>query len=99
MNKAKDKQMRAIVDAYHDSGMGPKKFAISQRLSVYQLKYWVKKFDPSKNEKSSSPSFIQLSPYQSKPSEDWLEIYYPNGVKIKATKSDLPFLSQLISLY
>jgi hypothetical protein len=99
MNKGKEKKMQGIVEAYHKSGIGPKRFASSQGLSVYQLKYWVKKLGPSKKEKPTESSFIQLSPPESRGIDDWLEIYYPNGVKIKAIKPDLAFLRQLISLY
>jgi hypothetical protein len=92
----KNKRMRGVVEAYHKSGMGPTKFASTNGVSLYQLKYWVKKL---RKEKPSSPSFIQIKPSASSVVKDLIEINYPNGVKIKLPTDNLPFLSQLIRVY
>ena len=39
----KDKKMEALVSAYQKSGMGAKEFSTKHGVSLYQLKYWVKK--------------------------------------------------------
>jgi hypothetical protein len=91
----KNKRMVGVLEAYHKSGMGPTKFASKNGVSLYQLKYWVKKL---KKEKASSPGFIQINPTPTSLMHQLVEINYPNGVKIKLTTVDLPFLSQLIRL-
>jgi hypothetical protein len=90
----KDKRMRGLVESCHKSGMGPTKFASTNGVSLYQLKYWVKKL---KESKPSSPGFIQITPSPTSLENQLVEIVYPNGVKIKLTTGDLPFLRQLIS--
>jgi hypothetical protein len=87
--------MRALVERYQKSGMGPTQFAATQGVSLYQLKYWIKKL---KKEKASSSGFIQLNPSPANRASHLVEIEYPNGIKIKLTTSDFSFVSQLISL-
>ena len=99
MNKAK--KMEALVSAYQKSGMGPKEFSAKQGISVYQLKYWVKKL---KQGPSSKAGFIELSPKELTSKSRYtvshsVEINYPNGVLVKLTGSDFSLISQLISLY
>ena len=97
----KDKKMEALVSAYQKSGMGPKEFSIKHGVSVYQLKYWVKKLKQAPNCKRG---FIELSPdgETSKSAygvNEAIEMLYPNGVVLKLTARDFSLLSQLISLY
>jgi hypothetical protein len=88
--------MRSIVSAYYNREMGAKEFATSKGLSLGQLKYWVKKLN---KEKRSSSSFVQVNASPMSPVKDLIEINYPNGVKIKVSTVNLPFLSQLIRVY
>ena len=92
----KSRKMRAVVERYQKSGMGPSKFAASQGLNLNQLKYWIKKL---KEEKTPSSGFIQLAAPLPAPVSCLLEIDYPNGVKIKLTTGDFPYVRQLINLY
>lgn len=92
----KEKRMLAIVGSYHKSGMGPKQYAASQGISVYQLKYWINKV---KQGKPGTSSFIQINPLPGDVPEDLVEVIYPNGVRIKARSADLSFISQLIKVY
>jgi hypothetical protein len=92
----KNKRMGVVVEAYHKSGMGPTKFASTNGVSLYQLKYWVKKL---KEAKPTSPGFIQVKPTPAMAVHNLVEIEYPNGVKIKVPTGSLPFLSQLIRVY
>ena len=92
----KNKRMRGVVEAYHKSGMGPTKFASTNGLSLYQLKYWVNKL---KESKSTSPGFIQVKPTPTISVDNLVEIEYPNGVKIKVPPGNLPFLRELIRVY
>lgn len=93
---SKIKEMQAIVEAYHQSKIGPKQFATNQGLSLAKLKYWIKKL---KNKELDASSFIQIEPSPIIEADPYVEVYYPNGVKIKTLKTELGFLSQLISLY
>jgi hypothetical protein len=88
--------MRSLMGGYEKSGLGPTKFAAREGISLNQLKYWVKKL---KKEKASKPGFIQLTPSPSSSVSPFVEVYYPNGVKIKVPTGDLSFLSQLIRVY
>lgn len=92
----KAKKMRAVVKAYHKSGMGATKFASIEKLSLYQLKYWINKLE---KERGSKASLIQIKPIAASPVNDWVEIEYPNGIKIKLTTNEAPLLSQLIRVY
>lgn len=92
----KSKKMRAVVESYQKSGMGPSKFAAREGLNLNQLKYWIKKL---KEEKKPIPGFIELAPSLPAPVSCLLEIDYPNGVKIKLTRGDVPDLRELINLY
>jgi hypothetical protein len=92
----KEKRMRGIVTAYSNSEKGAKQFAISKKVTLGQLKYWVKKLN---KEKHSSSSFVQVNPSPTRVVNDLIEINYPNGVKIKVPTGDLSFLSQLIRVY
>jgi len=96
MNQSAAKNMQALMETYQKSGLGPTKFAAREGIRLNQLKYWIKKL---KKEKASSSNFIQINPCQSYPANDLLEVHYPNGVKIKLAKIDLPLLSQLVSIY
>jgi hypothetical protein len=93
----KSKKMRAVVESYQKSGMGPSKFAAREGLNLNQLKYWIKKL--LKEEKKLSSGFIEVAPPVAGPVSCLLEIDYPNGVKIKVTTGDFPYLRQLINLY
>ena len=90
----KAKKMRAVVKTYHKSGMGATKFASIEKLSIHQLKYWVNKL-----EGGSKASFIQIKPIAASPVNAWVEIEYPQGIKIKLTTKEAPLLSQLIRVY
>jgi hypothetical protein len=92
----KEKQMRGIVTAYYNRDIGAKQFAASKGITLYQLKYWIKKLN---KEKRSFSSFVQVDPSPLRPINDLIEINYPNGVKIKVPTDNLPFLSQLIRVY
>jgi hypothetical protein len=92
----KEKQMREIISAYYSSEMRANQFAASKGISLYQLKYWVKKLN---KEKRSNSSFVQVEPSPVRPMNDLIEINYPNGVKIKVATGNLSFLSQLIRVY
>ena len=99
MNKAK--KMEALVSAYQKSGMGAKEFSAKQGISVYQLKYWVKKIKQAPNSKTG---FMEVSPHAetSKPTygvNEAIEMIYPNVVVLKLPARDFSLLSQLISLY
>jgi hypothetical protein len=92
----KSKKMRAVVESYQKSGMGPSKFAAREGLSLHQLKYWIKRL---KEEKTANPGFIELAAPLAGPVSCLLEIDYPNGVKVKLRTGDFPDLRQLINLY
>lgn len=92
----KEKQMRGIVSSYYNRDKGAKEFAASKGITLYQLKYWIKKLN---KEKLSLSSFVQVDPSSLGPMNDLIEINYPNGVKIKVPTDNLSFLSQLIRVY
>ncbi len=91
-----EKRMQALVESYYASGIGLTKFAASKGIDFYQLRYWVRKLN---KEKAASPGFIEVGVPTSSTMSCLLEIDYPNGVKIKLTTGDFPYVRQLINLY
>jgi hypothetical protein len=89
----RDKKMGGMVEGYDKSGMGGTEFASIESVGIHELKYWINKL---KKEQASKASFIQINPI---PANDWVEIEYHKGLKIKLTTKEAPFLSQLIRGY
>ena len=88
--------MRSLVAAFHQSGMSQKDFAASHDMSFHKFNYWVRKF---RDEALPKNGFVKVKPLVSSTDSDFIEICYPNGVVIKAAKSDISFIRQLISIY
>ena len=89
-------RMHSLVEAFHQSGMTQKDFAASHDIGFHKFNYWVRKF---RDEDLDKCGFVKVQPSFSPSGGDFIEIYYPNGVVIKAAKSDLSFIRQLISVY
>jgi hypothetical protein len=89
----RDKKMRGMVEGYDKSGMGGTEFASIESVGIQQLKYWINKL---KKEQASKASFIQINPSSA---NDWVEIEYDKGVKIKLITKEAVFLSQLNRVY
>jgi hypothetical protein len=97
MDQEQDKKNKiTLMKSYEKGGLGPTKFASRQAISLNQLKYWIKIL---KKQKASKSPFIQPLPSPHSKVSPFVEIYYPNGVRIQLNTSDLPFLSQLVTIY
>lgn len=88
--------MRSLVEAFHQSGMTQKDFAASHDISFHKFNYWVRKL---RDEDLHKNGFVKVNPSVSSTGSDFIEICYPNGVVIRAAKSDISFIRQLISVY
>lgn len=89
-------RMRSLVEAFHQSGMTQKDFAASHDMGFHKFNYWVRKL---RDEALHKNGFVKVKPSVSPSGSDFVEISYPNGVVIKAAKSDISFIRQLISVY
>ena len=89
-------RMRSLVEAFHQSGMTQKDFAASHDMGFHKFNYWVRKL---RDEDLHKNGFVKVQPSVSPSGRDFIEISYPNGVVIKAAKSDIGFIRQLISVY
>ena len=89
-------RMRDLVEAFHQSGMTQKDFAASHDIGFHKFNYWVRKL---RDESLPKNGFVKLTPTTSSTGNNVIEICYPNGVVIKAAKSDIAFIRQLINVY
>jgi len=88
--------MFKLVRDFYSSGKSRKEFCDQAAIRPSTFSYWLNKY---KLAKQPSKGFVKIdTSLVSAPTKE-LEIYYPNGVKVKADSSDLSLLSKLINLY
>lgn len=93
----KGDRMLGICEQYKKSGLSLKAYCDQNGLSSRILRYWLGKMD---NLLSSRSNFLKIkneSVFESKTSNQILEIEYPNGVKVRASL-DFEVVRNLISL-
>lgn len=88
-------EKNALVEEYLKSGLSQKAFCAKTGLSPSTFAYWVRK---KKEIDNSSPGFIKIETSTGGVNEV-VEIIYPNGVRLKTGKANLPLINQLIRVY
>jgi transposase-like protein len=88
-------QMYKIVEDYQNSGKTQKEYSQVVGIGKSKLNYWVRKWQARQTQPANG--FMKIETCSAV--EESIEITYPNGVKLKAVKADLSFISQLIRLY
>lgn len=84
--------MAAMIEDWRSSGKSKKQYCLEKGINEAKFYYWHSRI----NEKEDTPcGFI---PIEKDSGTREIEIFYPNGVKLKVN-SDLLLLSQLIRLY
>jgi transposase-like protein len=87
--------MYPLVEAYLSSGVSQQHFSQDNNIDSSTFHYWLKKY---RTESTASASFMEVDvqPFRQ---ERFLELTYPNGVKVSVSGSDLSLISQLLRLY
>lgn len=89
-------EMYCLVDEYLQSGLSQKAFCKQVGISASTFGYWFRK---KKTNDGPAPGFIKIDTSCKLAGGDSFEIIYPNGVRLKAGKSELSFIGHLIRLY
>jgi len=103
-NTNHQKEMFAMIKSSIESGINRKLFFKQQGISVHTYYYWYQKYKRTeiKPEDKFIPVIIgkPIKPIeQATPKKTEIEIFYPNGVRVKLTQElDLPVLKSLIGL-
>jgi SOS-response transcriptional repressor LexA len=75
MNKQEKKSMMlTLVEHWQQSGMSQTAFARTQNITLFKLRYWIRKHQQIEQESG----FIQLNKF----SHQVISIRYPNGVEL-----------------
>ena len=91
-----EEKMFELVDACLRSGKTQKEYSQQAGIGYAKFNYWACKYRRQQPATVAGFKKVDVLPLRA-PEE--LEICYPNGVRLKATGSDLSFISQLIRLY
>lgn len=89
-------KMFKLVEDCMRSGKTQKEYSQQSGVGYAKFNYWACKYRKQQSSTSAGFMNVDILPV-SDPQE--LEICYPNGVRLKATGSDLSLISQLIRLY
>lgn len=87
--------MYQLVESYRQSGKSQKEFCSQAGIGLAKLNYWIRRYGEHRQPASG---FIKLAPLSVEQQQQDLEIFYPNGVRLKASAADLSLISQLIHL-
>src|SRR5690606_4966321 len=83
-----------LVEDYHNSGKSQKLFCLDHELKPSTFSYWIRK---KRMMDTPEDGFVKIE--TTALSHAGLEVIFPNGVKVKDSKSDLAFITQLIRVY
>ena len=85
-------QMELEILKWRESGLKKKEYCGQHGISVSTFSYWITRINQNKGK-----GFVPLVP-PGKADTSFIEVIYPNGVRLKLPNSDLRIISQLISL-
>ena len=91
-----EEQMYELVEDYLRSGKNQREYSQQSGIGKAKFNYWVCKY--KRHQTVPAAGFIKI---EAAPAglDQSLEIFYPNGVRLKASGNDLSLISQLIRLY
>ena len=85
-------EMEAAVNRWRESGLKKKEFCEQNDYSLSTFSYWITRIN-----QSNRKGFVPLIS-TAKPESSFVEVIYPNGVRLKVASTDLKTISQLINL-
>lgn len=89
----KAEQMRQLVQQWKESGLTQKVFCEKNGIKRTTFANWVKR-----SKEKTGQGFVAINPPIKSISES-IELFYPNGVRLKASATDISVLSELIRLF
>ena len=94
MNNLKEKRsaMSAMIEDWRSSGKSKKEYCLEKGIKESKFYYWYARLHETE---TAAVGFI---PIQKRSAVKEIEVFYPNGVKLKVDL-DLLLLSRLIRLY
>lgn len=89
-------EMLKLVEEYFNSGKSRNQFCTEIGVKPSTFSYWIKK---KRMEGNLNSGFIKIDTAPVMVRGSYLEITYPNGVKLKLEDTNLSLLGQLIRIY
>ncbi len=97
MNSEKAQRMFALIDQWRASGQRRDEFCQQHQIKVSTFSYWVTR--KNRADKESPGGFVRIETSGSSPSQDLVEIIYPNGVRLSVAGTNRSLISQLIRIW
>jgi len=94
MNSEKAQRMFALIDQWRASGQRRDEFCRQHQIKVSTFSYWVTR--KNRADKDNPGGFIRIETSGSSPSQDLVEIIYPNGVRLRIGGVNRSVISSLI---
>ena len=85
--------MRQLVEQWKESGLTQKVFCEKIGIKRTTFANWVKR-----SKEKPGQGFAAITP-PIKPASESIELIYPNGVRLKASITDIPALATLIRIF
>lgn len=94
MNSEKAQRMFHLVDQWRSSGQRRDEFCRKHQIKVSTFSYWTTRKNKSDREQGSG--FVRIEPGGSSCLTDFVELIYPNGVRLRIGGSNRSVISRLI---
>lgn len=89
-------EMIGLVEEFKGCGMTQGAFCDSKGISFHKFNYWYRKLKKENLGEGQVQQFIKVDTGPAKVSDDFIELIYPNGVKIKLGVSDVELVCRLV---
>ncbi len=89
----KAEQMRQLVRQWKESGLTQKVYCEKIGIKRTTFANWVKR-----SHDKTGQGFVAITP-PTRPVSESIELIYPNGVRLKASTTHIPILSELIRIF
>ena len=97
MNSEKTQRMFALIDQWRASGQRRDEFCRQHQIKVSTFSYWVTR--KNRADKEHPGGFVRIETSGSSPSQDLVEIIYPNGVRLSVAGTNQSLISRLIRIW
>jgi hypothetical protein len=92
-------EMIGLVEEFNSCGMTQSAFCDLKGMSFHKFNYWYRKLNKEQTGGEELQGFFRVDAGTVGSSGRYLELIYPNGVKLKLNAGDLSLVSRLIRLY
>jgi hypothetical protein len=92
-------EMIGLVEEFNGCGMTQGAFSDSKGISFHKFNYWYRKLKKENHGEGLAQQFIKVDTRSAKVSDDFIELLYPNGVKIKLGASDVELVCRLVRVF